>query len=150
MQVAYRLGIILSSAFTDGKILLVIFCLCCASISLDASDYGCQLVKKLNMKLKVRKLLNGCQEVFDTLNHIKTLDYRSLTELDSLHGLCLHLSPDQNNSQGIIINHFLSGECVKTNGIFYNSVSSVLMSCPTECIFPNDLPVLILGGALKK
>ena len=87
MQVAYRLGTIFSSAFTDGNIPLVIFCLCCASIGLDASDYGRQLVKKLNMKLKVRKPLNGCQEVFGTLNRIGTLGYRSLAELASLHGL---------------------------------------------------------------
>ena len=93
MQVAYRLGTIFSSAFTNGNIPLVIFCLCCASIGLDASDYGRQLVKKLNMKLKVRKPLNGCQEAFDTLNHIETLGYWSLAELNSLHGLCLRLSP---------------------------------------------------------
>ena len=60
MQVAYIPGTILSSAFTDGNVQLDIFRLCCASIGLDASDYGRQLVKKLNMKLKVRKLLNGC------------------------------------------------------------------------------------------
>ena len=87
MQVAYIPGTILSSAFTDGNVPLDIFRLCCASIGLDASDYGHQLVKKLNMKLKVRKPLNGCQEVFGALNRIETLGYRSLAELASLHGL---------------------------------------------------------------
>ena len=150
MQVAYRPGTILSSAFTDGNVLLDICCLCHASIGLDVSDYGCQLVKKLNMKLKVRKPLNGCQEVFGMLNHIKTLGYLSLTELTSLHSLCLHLSPDQSDAQGVITNHFLSGKCVKTNGIFCDSVSSVSTSHPTEGIFPNDLPMLILTVHWKK
>ena len=38
MQVAYRLGTILSSAFTDGNIPLDIFHLCCASIGLDVES----------------------------------------------------------------------------------------------------------------
>ena len=118
MQVAHRLGTILPFAFTDGNILLDVFHLCYASISLDASDYGCQLVKKLNIKLKARELLNGCQEVFVTLNCIETLGYQSLIEFASLQGLCLHSSPDQNDARDVAVDHFLSGKCVKTNGIF--------------------------------
>ena len=148
MQVTYRLGTILSSAFTNGNILLDIFCLCYASISLDASDYGCQLMKKLDMKLKVREPLDSCQEVFDTLNHIETLGHRSLTELASLHGLCFCSNPDQNNAQDIIANHPLSGDCVKTNGVFCDSVSSVSMSRSKKCVLPDDLPVLIVRATL--
>ena len=107
-------------------------------------------MKKLDMKLKVREPLDSYQEVFDTLNHIETLGHQSLTELASLHGLCFCSNPDQNNAQDIIANHFLSGDCVKTNGVFCDSVSSVSMSCSKECVLPDNLPVLILDGALKK
>lgn len=118
VQVAHRLDTILPFAFTNGNIPFDVFHLCYASISLDASDYGCWLVKKLNIKLKVRELLNGCQEVFVTLNCIETLGYQSLIEFASLQGLCLHSSPDQNDARDVAVDHFLSGKCVKMNGIF--------------------------------
>ena len=85
--------------------------------------------------MKAMELLNDCQEVFNTLNRIETLGYRSLTKLASLHGLCLRLSPDPNDAWDVTANYFLSGEWVKTNGIFVTSFLhlSVLlhrMTCP--------------------
>ena len=139
VRVVHGLGSILSSAFTHSDIPLDIFRLCCASIGLDTSDYGHQLVSKLNMKLKAR----------EPLNRIETLGCRSLAELASLHGLHLHSNSDQNATRDVIANHFLSGECIKTNSAFCDSVSSVPATCSPEHISPADLSVLILDGVLK-
>ena len=65
------------------------------------------------------------------------------------HGLCVDSSPDQNDARDAIANHFLSGECVKTNSIFCDSVPSSESRSP-ERISPGDRSVLVLGGALEK
>ena len=74
-RVAHKLDDILSFAYTYGNISLNIFHLCCASIGLDTSEYGRQLVGKLKMKLKARELFNSCQNVFNTLNCLKSLGH---------------------------------------------------------------------------
>jgi hypothetical protein len=101
------------------------------------------------MKPKAREPLNNCEGTFDTLNRLETLGYCSLTELASLHRLCLQSIPDLNDAQDAIVNHFITGECAKTNGILCGSVSWIAMSHPTERVSPDDLPVLILDGMLK-
>ena len=148
-RVAHKLGSILSSAYTHENISLNVFCLCCVSIGLDTSEYGHQLLGKLKMKLKAREPFNSCQNVFKTLNCVESLGYHSLSELASLHGLSLHSTPDQNDARDIIVNHFLSGECTKTNNIFCDTVSFISMTRSPEYISLNDLPTIILDGALK-
>jgi len=151
MQVAYRLGSILSSAFVHNNILLDTFRLCCASIGLDPRDYGRELVAKLNSKLKAREPLSRCQDLSDILNSVEGLGHRSLTELASLHGLRLRSTPtpDRNDAQDIITNHFLSGECTKANGIFCDPFSSVSSPRPSAGVPLNDLPTQVLEGVLQ-
>ena len=148
-RVAHKLGSILSSAYTHENISLNIFRLCCVSIGLDTSEYGRQLLGKLKMKPKAREPFNSCQNVFKTLNRVESLGYCSLSEFASLHGLSLHSAPDQNDARDIIVNHFLLGECTKTNNIFCDTVSFISMTRSPEYISLNDLPMIILDGALK-
>ena len=89
MQAAHRLGTILSSAFTKNNISLGEFRRCCASIGLDPSNYGHQLVVRLNAKLRARELLNRCKDASDMITSAEALGHRSLAELASLHGLRL-------------------------------------------------------------
>ena len=113
------------------------------------SEYGRQLLGKLKMKPKAREPFNSCQNVFKKLNRIESLGYCLLSEFASLHGLSLHSTPDQNDAQDIIVNHFLSGECTKTNNIFCDMVSFILMTHSPEYISLNDLLTIILNGVLK-
>ena len=149
VQVAYKLGNVLSSAFSHHNIPLDVFRLCCASIGLDPSAYGRELERKLSVKLKTREPLITCQNMFDTFNRIETLCHRSLVELASLHALRLSSNPDQNALRDVIANHFLSGECVKTNGIFCDSAAPS-ESCEIQRVSPSGPSVLILDGVLKK
>jgi len=149
MQVAHKLGSILSSSFAHDNIPLNVFRRCCASIGLDPSNYGRELVAKLNSKLKAREPLNCCQGLSDTINSVEALSHRSLTELASLHGLCLPSTPDQNNARDIIVNHFLLGECTKANGIFCDPFSSIPPSRPSGCASVKDLQTLVLEGVLQ-
>jgi len=87
MQVAHRLCSVLSSAFSHNNISLNAFRLCCASIGLDPSDYGCELMARLNSRLKAREPLNRCQDLSDIINSVEGMGHRSLAELASLHGL---------------------------------------------------------------
>ena len=136
---AHQLGIVLASAYTHSNISLDIFRLCCASIGLGTSEYGRQLVGKLNMKLKAREPLNNCEGALDTINRLEALGYRSLTELASLHELCLQSIPDHNDARGAIMNHFISGECGKTNGAITLQVSPIPHSTSSR-------PFILLTG----
>ena len=107
-RVAHKLGSILSSVYTHGNISLGIFRLCCVSIGLDTNEY------ETESEGAVQRLPN----IFDTPGRLESLGYRSLSELASLHGFSLHSTPDRDDALDIIVNHFLSGECTKTNNIF--------------------------------
>ena len=87
--------------------------------------------------------------MFDALGRLESLGYRSLSELASLHGSSLHSTPGQDDARDIIVNHFLSGECTKTN--YCDTVSFILNiddSFSRVHLF-NDPPMLILDGTLR-
>ena len=142
---AHKLVSTLCHMYTYKNITLDIFRLCCGSLGLNPSEFGRELVKKLGLKLQAWEPLIRCQNVFDTIKQLETLGCQSLIELASFHGFDLPTATNLDNARDMIINHLLTGECTKTDGIL--CVSTLPRS--SEVTTPDDLSLLVLDGVLR-
>ena len=136
-------------AHQNKSIPLQVFPLCCGSIGLYAiTAYpGRELQSKLQRRLKHRKFLIECPDVFCMLNRLELFGVGTISELVSLHGIGSNLST-KDTACDSIVRHLVSGVCDDMNSELCLSVCSASHAC-LDRSKPIDLQSHILDGVLK-
>ena len=150
IHLSYHLCSLLLAAHQNALIPFHIFSLCCESIGLHATTTfpGRELQSKLQQRLKHRKPLIECQDMFGMLNKLEQLGVGSLSEFIYLHGIEFNFST-KDTALDAIVCHLITGACDNADGeLCPFSVNSTSFAS-SDRSKPIDLQLRILDGVLK-